>query len=113
MYNGNLIRASTPTHFFRTTIDPDGLKRFKVTYKQSGRIVLEKEKADLTITSETVDETTVYTLSFKLTQEEANRFRNNAPIYVQVRILTNDGASAPSKKFILDCETVLNDEVLT
>lgn len=109
----NLIRATTPTHYFRTTIDPDGLKRILVTYKQGPRVVLEKEKSDLTITSETVDETTVYTLSHTLTQEEANRFRDNAPIYVQVRILTNDGAAAASKIFTLDGETVLNDEVLT
>lgn len=109
----NLIRATTPTHYFRTTIDPDGLKRILVTYKQNKRVVLEKEKSDLTITSEVVDDATVYTMSFKMTQGEANRFRDDAPIYVQVRILTNDGAAAASKIFALDGETVLNDEVLT
>lgn len=112
MYNGTIIRATTPTHYFRTTVDPDTLGVVLITYKQKGEIVLEKNKSDLTIASDDSGDITIYTMSFKLTQQEANLFTDNAPIFVQVRVVFADGTAAASKKFVLDGDDVLNDEVL-
>lgn len=108
-----MYRATTPTHTFEIDIDPSTLKTMLLTYKQGNGIVLEKEKSDLTITSETVQQKTVYLCSFKLTQEEANLFVEGTPVQIQMRALTFDGNAYASNKVTLDVDDVLNDEVLS
>ena len=106
-----LIRATTPTHSFVIDIDPSLLKEILVTYKQGNKIVLEKHKADFIITSETVQQKTVYVCSIKLTQEEANLF-SDGDVQIQMRALSYDGNAYASNRINLGVEDVLNDEVL-
>ena len=61
-----MYRATTPTHKFAFPRDLSEFKTVLVTYKQKGKIVMEKTKDDLTIDGNKA--------SFVLTQEEANAF---------------------------------------
>lgn len=103
-----MIRTSTPTQRFIIPDDQKALlqllKDLKITYKQSNKIVLEKNINDVTIDDNVI--------SFKLTQEETKRFEANATIEVQARLLTLAGDCIPSRVHRLSCEDVLNDEVM-
>ena len=61
-----MIRGTTPTHAFRTSISLVDAEKVAVTYKQ-GKIILEKNKEDCIITAET--------LTTELTQEETFMFK--------------------------------------
>ena len=98
-------RASTPTHFFTLPISADLIKTFLLTYKQGGRIILEKRRGDMEINGNV--------WSVQLTQEEANLFDANIVVSAQIRILTTTGESFPSNVMTFRVDPVLNDEVLT
>ena len=84
-----MIRATTPTHTFTFDSDPSVYSRILVTYSQNNKVVLEKEKADLTIEERQTTSGTEYVAWFRLTQEEANRFASKGSYAkVQVRVLT-------------------------
>ncbi len=103
-----MIRTSTPTQ--RLTVPEEQaellnmLKALKITYKQRGNIVLEKDLNDVTIEGNVI--------SYKLTQEETKLFTAKVTIELQVRFLTTGGDSIPSRIYRLNCEDVLNDEVM-
>lgn len=103
-----MIRATTPKHIFvfDTDINPASYSRILITYSQNNKIIMEKEKDDLTIENNTV--------WFRMTQEDTNRFRagNDCPVQVQVRVLTVAGEALASEKRTLTVQDVLNDEVL-
>lgn len=61
-----MYRATTPTQRFTFPRDLSEFKTILVTYKQKGKIVMEKTKEDLTIDGNKA--------SFVLTQEETNAF---------------------------------------
>lgn len=111
-----VFRATTPKHSFIFDVDPDGtFKEILITYGQKDTIVLEKHKSDLSFSESVLpDQTTEYTASLKLTQEETNQFsrKNGDKVAIQVRVLTTDGDVVAFDKFILDLKDVLNDEVL-
>lgn len=100
-------RASTPTHTFTfpEEIPIEGLDEIKVTYSQSGKTVLKKEKSDLTISLE--DNSASYTL----TQEEANKFAPGKAL-VQVRPKSSNGAVLASQMIWLTIKPVLDSEVM-
>lgn len=112
MARESVTRATTPTHYFTITTDPSQFKRLLITYKQGGNIVLEKEKGEIHIEVQTEEEETVYVLSYRLTQEETKLFDMSAPVKIQIRALTYDGAAPASDIVCVDVEDVLNDEVL-
>lgn len=97
-------RATTPTHKFTFPVDPENFEQILITYAQNNKIILEKNRNDLTI-----DDYTVYV---RLTQEESNLFNPRIPIQVQVRGLTYSGTAVASKIFERPVEEVLNDEIL-
>lgn len=98
-------RASTPTHFFTLPISADLIKTFLLTYKQGGRIILEKRRDDMTINGNV--------WSVQLTQEEANLFEANVVASAQIRVLTITNEALPSNIMTFRIDPVLNDEVLT
>lgn len=101
-----MYRATTPTHKFRFPKDLSEFKTILVTYKQKGKIVMEKTKADLTADGNTA--------SFVLTQEEANAFSpGDRSVSVQIRAVDIYGTVLASKIFQVNVKDVLNDEVLT
>ena len=61
-----MIRGTTPTHTFTTSISLVDAAKVVVTYKQ-GVVIVEKHKADCEITPET--------LTVELTQEETFKFK--------------------------------------
>lgn len=101
-----MYRATTPTHKFAFPRDLSEFKTVLVTYKQKGKIVMEKTKGDFTIDGNKA--------SFVLTQEEANAFSpGDRTVSVQVRAVDIYGTVAASKIFQVNVKDVLNDEVLT
>lgn len=82
-----MIRGTTPTHIFNVNVDLSEAEVIYITYKQSDSIVVEKEKADCTVTGETI--------SVKLTQEDTLKF-NTAPVEIQIRARFPDGSAIAS-----------------
>lgn len=112
-----MTRATTPTHYFLFEEDPESYPTILITYAQGNNIVLEKHKEDLTIESIEPDDPRCnanYRAYYRLTQEETNLFSGTpgSPIYVQVRVLTEDGEALASVKKQISIQDVLNDEVL-
>ena len=112
-----MIRATTPTHTFFFDVDPEeSFQKILITYAQNGKIVLEKNKEDLSFSScESFDGKTVYIASLKLTQEETNLFtaKPKGIVSIQIRAITPDGDAIASYISDISVENVLNDEVLT
>lgn len=110
-----MFRATTPLHTFTFPDDPATYKKILITYSQNGTVVFEKTEEDLTFTTETEDERTIYKGSLRLTQEEANTFsvgKYNSVAAVQVRVLdANDHAYASDIKYV-NVKDVLDDQVL-
>lgn len=106
-----MIRATTPTHTFVFSIDPDNFKTILITYSQGGVTVLEKGKDDLTFEQDGES----WFASYRLTQEETKKFkaRANAFANVQVRVLTYADEAMASDIMTVSVRDVLNDEVLT
>lgn len=109
-----MIRATTPKHTFIFETDPTIYSRILITYAQNDKIIMEKEKDDLTF-EETADSTfgdTGYCAWFRMTQEETKKFDARYPVKLQVRVLTTFGEALASEKKTLSVQDVLNDEVL-
>lgn len=112
-----MIRATTPKHQFVFNVDPTEFEKILITYKQGGKIVLEKTEADLEFEEELCEctNTVKYVASFRLTQEETKKFNatGGSICQVQVRILTVNGEVLASDKKNISVQDVLNDEVLS
>lgn len=112
-----MFRATTPKHTFVFDVDPDAtFKEILVTYAQEGKVVLEKEKEDMTFGEQLNDQgDTEYLASLKLTQEETNLFntRISKNVTIQVRVLTVDDEAVAFNKIQIPLHDVLNDKVLS
>lgn len=109
-----MYRATTPTHIFVFEVDPDEtFKTILITYSQSGVIILEKDKEDLTFEEKQECCGKVYHALLRLTQEETKLFAAEKLVSVQIRAVTNDGDVVASEKMTVTVNDVLNDEVLT
>jgi hypothetical protein len=97
-------RATTPLHKFTFPISPETFEKILITYSQGRKIILEKERDDLTISGNTV--------SFQMSQEEANLFKTGDDVRVQVRALTYAGNAVASKVITISVGEVLNDVIL-
>ena len=87
-------RLTTPTHEFLLEIDPSEWDEFRITYKQAGRIVLERTEAD------------VYHI------EETGTFQANVKTEIQIRCHYPDGTSFASDIIPMNVAEVLNQEIL-
>jgi hypothetical protein len=96
--------GSTPKHEFTLPYDISLVKEFKVTYKQNGKIILEKYLNDFEVDDKT--------LSVTLTQEETFLFDENVNVELQGRVLTMGGEAIPSDIRIMTAEKCLDREVL-
>lgn len=99
-----MIRATTPTHTFNIPIEANKIQEILVTYRQIGRNILEKRKADM--------ENNGNAWFYKLTQQETKLFMADTKVEVQVRVLTTGGDAPASKIFSVTVDRVLNDEVM-
>lgn len=111
-----MIRATTPKQVFIFELNPENFEKILITYAQNDRIVLEKEKSDLTFEPVTEGSGTIigYSAWFRMTQEETKMFVANAGklVSVQVRVLTTANEALASEKKTFSVMDVLNDEVL-
>lgn len=96
--------GTTPKHEFTLPFDISLVKEFKVTYKQNGKIILEKSLNDF--------ETSANTLSVTLTQEETFLFVEGVNVELQARVLTMGGDVLSSDIRIITAEKCLDREVL-
>ena len=96
--------GSTPKHEFALPFDVSLVKEFKVTYKQKGKIILEKYLDDFVIDGNT--------LSVTLTQEETFLFAGDVNVELQARVLTMGGDALSSDIRIITAKRCLDSEVL-
>ena len=111
-----MIRATTPTHSFIFSVDPEQFVKILVTYAQKDRIILEKTEEDMTfVKGQLCDGSERWVASYRLSQEEANLFHTyyDKSVNIQVRALTNDDTVYASDIKRIPLKDVLNDEVLT
>lgn len=99
-----IYRVTTPSHKFTFPIDPNTCEIIRITYAQNDKILITKEKPDLSIKDNTVKVT--------LSQEETKIFSARFPVQVQVRALTFDGKALASKTFTREVGEVLDDGIL-
>lgn len=96
--------GTTPKHEFTLPFDISLVKEFKVTYKQNGKIILEKYLEDFEVNQNT--------LSVTLTQEETFLFAEGVNIEVQARVLIVGGDAFSSEIRIITAQKCLDREVL-
>lgn len=78
----DIIRGTTPTIIYNTSIDLSEFEVVWVSFKQNGRKFLEKSKADCTFPEEKK-------MELRLSQEDTlkiNKYNNRFPIYMQIRV---------------------------
>ena len=111
-----MIRATTPKHTFIFEQDPqNNFSKILITYSQNGTVIMEKSQDDLEYgTGTDCEGNTVYTASFRMTQEDTKKFsaKPKNVVDVQVRALTFSGEALASDKRSISVLDVLNDEVL-
>ena len=115
-------RATTPKHTFSFNVDPnDTFAKILIIYAQNGKVVLEKNKEDLTFeTPGECDQCGTYEWQawLRLTQEETKLFDPPAAgkrgqVSVQVRVLSYSGEALASDEKVLSLSDVLDDQVLS
>ena len=97
--------GTTPTHTFRIPSDIfPTISEVKVTYKQNGKVVLEKYTDDCTIQNGAI--------VTKLSQSDTFLFDANSLVEMQVRILTLGDDCVKSKVIYKSTTECLDIEVL-
>lgn len=97
-------RLTTPEHRFTLQMDPSVIDKIRITYAQSGKIVLNKENGDIQMDGNVA--------FVKLTQEETKLFVMGHPISMQIRVLTINGDALASDIIDDVVFDVLDDEVM-
>lgn len=98
-----MIKGTTPTHIYTLPFDTSLVKSVRITYAQSGKVILTKETDKCTLEGNKVVIT--------LTQEETLKFSTEI-VQIQVRVLTLGNEALSShvyRKGIYEC---LDGEVL-
>lgn len=99
-----MIRGTTPIHTFTLPFEVNLLKEVRISYAQSGIVVLEKTKADCTLEGSII--------TVKLTQEETLKFDSGKNIEMQLKVLTTGGEVLSTRIRSVDVGRCLNEEVL-
>ena len=81
-------RGTTPTHTFSVDVDLTSATVIYLTYKQGNNTIVERDIANMTVTSESIQVT--------LTQEETLLFNSAANIQIQIRAGFQDGTRIAS-----------------
>lgn len=97
-----MYRVTTPTHIFILPFDTALIDKLVLTYKQSGKTVIEKTEADVTLEGNRV--------SVTFTQQETALFKADTA-KVQMRVKTGEKVIA-SNILSVNVNEVLNKEVL-
>lgn len=98
------MRGTTPTITITTDMDLTSAEVVYVTFRQDAYQVVEKEKADLTITAESVE--------LELSQKETLKFKDNQSVEFQVRARFADGTAVKSNVMKTTVTRILKDGVI-
>ena len=99
-----MFRGTTPTHTFTVPIESSKIKEVRVIYSQNDKSILIKKTEDATVNDNEI--------KVKLTQEETFKFDCNAPVQIQIRVLTTSGDALLSNPITMTVGKCLDDEVL-
>ena len=92
-------KGTTPTHIFNTNVDLTEAVALYVTYKQGGRVVIEKDKSECEITSTNV--------TTKLTQADSLKLNETQTVEMQIRARFSDGTAIASNIMTAEAGRVL------
>lgn len=81
-------RGTTPTHKFKVPIDLTEAAEVYMTYKQEGRVKVEKTIEEMTITEEEI--------TLELSQTDTLAFSTVADVEIQCRARFRDGSAVAS-----------------
>ena len=97
-------RGTTPLQQFICDIDLSPAVEVYVTYKQGGKVVIEKSIDDITFGD--------MEISFKLTQEETLKLSTKLYVMVQIRALFPNGEAVKSNEMSASVSDVLKEGVI-
>lgn len=98
-----MYRGTTPTNIFNVDIDLTNAEVIYITYKQQNKVVIEKTKDDITVTTET--------LTVKLTQDETLKLTERE-VEIQIRARFSDGTALASNIIKTTANKILKDGVI-
>ena len=94
-------RGTTPTHTFDTDVDLTDAVVLYLTYKQNGRIKVEKSLSDVTIEP--------YKVKVTLTQKETLSFDDEGDVRIQIRAKFADGNAVASNVIRTSAQIILKE----
>ena len=97
-----MYRVTTPTHTFNLPFEANLIDDLRLTYKQQGKVILEKGISDIELGEKSI--------ALTLTQEETALF-TETKAKIQLRIKVGDKVLASNIKTI-SVNEVLNEEIL-
>ncbi len=97
-------RGTTPTHDFTTDVDLSEATKIYITYKQGGKVILEKELSDITVTPTK--------LTVELTQEDTLAFGVSKSVEIQIRALMDTGEAIASNVITTTAQKILKEGVI-
>ena len=98
-----MFRFTTPRHTFTFPQDPSTYLGIRITYKQNGEIILQKEKEDMTFDNGNK-------AYYQLTQEETAKFKAGYDVKFQAHVQVQDGNVYASEEMTLRVKDVLDNE---
>lgn len=97
-------RGTTPTQQFNTSIDLHEATVLYITYKQYGKVVIEKDLDDCTVTASYV--------TTELSQEDTLLFDDTKEIEIQIRAKFADGTAVASNIMKTDAGRILKGGII-
>lgn len=95
-----MYRGTTPTNVFRTDVDLENASVLFVSYKQNGKIVLEKSLEDVSVKKTLV--------TVNLTQKETLLFQDGI-VTIQIRAKFPDNTAIASNLIRTTAEEIVKD----
>lgn len=95
-----MFRGTTPTNIFRTDVDLTNASVLFITYKQNGKVVLEKTIDDVSIHGEMVE--------VRLSQRETLLFSEGI-VTIQIRAKFQDGSVIASSLIRTNAREILKE----
>ncbi|KXI16087.1 hypothetical protein HMPREF3230_01224 [Gardnerella vaginalis] len=95
-----MYRGTTPTNVFRTDVDLENASVLFVSYKQNGKVVLEKSLEDVSVKKTLV--------TVNLTQKETLLFQNGI-VTIQIRAKFPDNTAIASNLIRTTAEEIVKD----
>lgn len=95
-----MYRGTTPTNVFRTDVDLENASVLFVSYKQNGKVVLEKSLEDLSVKKTLV--------TVNLTQKETLLFQDGI-VTIQIRAKFPDNTAIASNLIRTTAEEIVKD----